>query len=202
MSDVRCVMAQSQITHHSSSIRLFPLPSLVRPEHARPLRELREVHQRPRTRHVVTPRLDGGAVAEARRLESLLQYTSIKAPFEGVVTRRLVNRGDLVQAANTSRTTPLLTVTGSIAARLGPGADSPEARWDFVTPELASAYRDRSARRPGMILAGAQLLQRNRKPTRQEIAHALEGNLCRCTGYSHIIDAIEYAAKKMAKKKR
>jgi carbon-monoxide dehydrogenase small subunit len=53
-----------------------------------------------------------------------------------------------------------------------------------------------------MILAGAQLLQRNPKPTRQEIAHALEGNLCRCTGYSHIIDAIEYAAKKMSRKKR
>src|SRR5256712_2575564 len=55
---------------------------------------------------------------------------------------------------------------------------------------------------PGMILAGAQLLQRNPKPTREEIAHALEGNLCRCTGYSHIIDAIEYAAKKMSRKKR
>ena len=55
---------------------------------------------------------------------------------------------------------------------------------------------------PGMILAGAQLLQRNSKPTREEIAHALEGNLCRCTGYSHIIDAIEYAAKKISRKKR
>jgi len=55
---------------------------------------------------------------------------------------------------------------------------------------------------PGMIIAGVQLLQRNPKPGREEIAHALEGNLCRCTGYSHIIDAIEYAAKKMARKKR
>src|SRR5262245_7080404 len=55
---------------------------------------------------------------------------------------------------------------------------------------------------PGMILAGTQLLQRNPKPTREEIAHALEGNLCRCTGYSHIIDAIESAAKKLSKKKR
>jgi carbon-monoxide dehydrogenase small subunit len=48
---------------------------------------------------------------------------------------------------------------------------------------------------PGMILSGVQLLQRNPKPTREQIAHALEGNLCRCTGYSHIVDAIEYAAK-------
>jgi carbon-monoxide dehydrogenase small subunit len=52
---------------------------------------------------------------------------------------------------------------------------------------------------PGMILAGVQLLQRNPKPTREEIAHGIEGNFCRCTGYSHIIDAIDSAAKKMAK---
>ena len=55
---------------------------------------------------------------------------------------------------------------------------------------------------PGMILASAELLQRNPKPTRDEIAHALEGNLCRCTGYSHIIDAVEYAAKKSAKQRK
>ena len=51
---------------------------------------------------------------------------------------------------------------------------------------------------PGMILAGVQILQRNPNPTREEIAHGLEGNLCRCTGYSHIIDAIAAAAGKMA----
>jgi len=55
---------------------------------------------------------------------------------------------------------------------------------------------------PGMIMAGVQLLDRNPKPDRAEIAHALEGNLCRCTGYSHIIDAVQYAAKKMARAKR
>ena len=54
---------------------------------------------------------------------------------------------------------------------------------------------------PGMILAGVQLLERNPNPTREEIAHGIEGNLCRCTGYSHIIEAIAAAAKKMAKKK-
>jgi carbon-monoxide dehydrogenase small subunit len=51
---------------------------------------------------------------------------------------------------------------------------------------------------PGMILAGVQLLQRTPNPTREEIAHGIEGNLCRCTGYSHIVDAIASAAKKMA----
>jgi len=55
---------------------------------------------------------------------------------------------------------------------------------------------------PGMILAGVQLLKRNPKPTRDEIAHGLEGNLCRCTGYSHIIDAIEWAAATMRKRSR
>jgi carbon-monoxide dehydrogenase small subunit len=54
---------------------------------------------------------------------------------------------------------------------------------------------------PGMILAGVQLLARNPAPTREEIAHGLEGNLCRCTGYSHIIDAIAAAAQMMAAKK-
>jgi len=52
---------------------------------------------------------------------------------------------------------------------------------------------------PGMIMSGVQLLRDNPNPSREEIAHGIEGNLCRCTGYSHIIDAIEYAAQKSAK---
>ena len=48
---------------------------------------------------------------------------------------------------------------------------------------------------PGMIMSGVQLLDRNPKPSRDDIRHGLEGNLCRCTGYGHIIDAIEHAAK-------
>ena len=51
---------------------------------------------------------------------------------------------------------------------------------------------------PGMIVAAAQLLDRNASPSREEICHGLEGNLCRCTGYQHIIEAVEYAAKKAA----
>ena len=49
---------------------------------------------------------------------------------------------------------------------------------------------------PGMIIAGAQLLERNANPTVDEIRHGLEGNLCRCTGYQHIIEAVQYAAGK------
>ncbi len=49
---------------------------------------------------------------------------------------------------------------------------------------------------PGMIMAAEQILDRNPKPTQDEIRHGLEGNLCRCTGYQHIVEAVEYAAKK------
>jgi carbon-monoxide dehydrogenase small subunit len=48
---------------------------------------------------------------------------------------------------------------------------------------------------PGMILTGVQLLERNAQPTRDQICRGLEGNLCRCTGYSHIVDAIAHAAR-------
>ena len=53
---------------------------------------------------------------------------------------------------------------------------------------------------PGMIMQALQMLQRNPKPTDAEIRHGLEGNLCRCTGYHNIVKAIQYAAKKMARK--
>jgi len=51
---------------------------------------------------------------------------------------------------------------------------------------------------PGMIMASTQIIDRNAQPTRDEIRHGLEGNLCRCTGYQHIVEAVEYAAKKAA----
>jgi carbon-monoxide dehydrogenase small subunit len=50
---------------------------------------------------------------------------------------------------------------------------------------------------PGMILTAHQLLMRNPQPTEDEIRHALDGNLCRCTGYQHIVDAVQYAAKRI-----
>ncbi len=49
---------------------------------------------------------------------------------------------------------------------------------------------------PGMIMASYQLLQRVPNPTDEQIRHGLEGNLCRCTGYQHIVKAVQYAAKK------
>jgi carbon-monoxide dehydrogenase small subunit len=52
---------------------------------------------------------------------------------------------------------------------------------------------------PGMIMASVQLLARTAQPSRDEIRHGLDGNLCRCTGYSHIVDAVEHAARHAAR---
>ncbi len=48
---------------------------------------------------------------------------------------------------------------------------------------------------PGMIVSSASLLEKNPHPRRDEIENALAGNLCRCTGYSKIIDSVEAASK-------
>ena len=47
---------------------------------------------------------------------------------------------------------------------------------------------------PGVVLAATELLARNPHPTREEIQEAIAGNLCRCTGYTPLIEAIEAAA--------
>jgi carbon-monoxide dehydrogenase small subunit len=50
---------------------------------------------------------------------------------------------------------------------------------------------------PGMVLAAHALLARNRQPTREDIVEAISGNICRCTGYGQIVEAIEHAAERM-----
>jgi carbon-monoxide dehydrogenase small subunit len=54
---------------------------------------------------------------------------------------------------------------------------------------------------PGMVLAGEALLAHNPQPTRQEIRAALAGNLCRCTGYQQIVDAIQATASARIRKR-
>ncbi len=51
---------------------------------------------------------------------------------------------------------------------------------------------------PGMVLTATHLLKNNPHPTREEIREALSGNICRCTGYQKIIDAVERAAETCA----
>ena len=50
---------------------------------------------------------------------------------------------------------------------------------------------------PGMILAALRLLRQNPRPTRREIREGISGNLCRCTGYQMIVDAVEAAAEEI-----
>ena len=51
---------------------------------------------------------------------------------------------------------------------------------------------------PGMLIAAQALLDANPRPTDEQIRDAIGGNLCRCTGYQQIVDAISLAAKRMA----
>jgi carbon-monoxide dehydrogenase small subunit len=51
---------------------------------------------------------------------------------------------------------------------------------------------------PGIILTLVPFLEDNPHPTEEEIRHAISGNLCRCTGYQNIVDAVKLAAEKMS----
>ncbi len=51
---------------------------------------------------------------------------------------------------------------------------------------------------PGLIIAAKALLDRNPRPTEHDIREAIEGNLCRCTGYGQIVQAIQVATEKMS----
>jgi carbon-monoxide dehydrogenase small subunit len=55
---------------------------------------------------------------------------------------------------------------------------------------------------PGMILCAHDLLQQNPSPTEEEIRDGIGGNLCRCTGYQHIVNAVKAASRKMNQRQR
>ena len=50
---------------------------------------------------------------------------------------------------------------------------------------------------PGMLMSAQALLQKNRNPTREDIVEAISGNICRCTGYGQIVEAIALAARRL-----
>lgn len=79
------------------------------------------------------------ANADAEKFQALLQYDKIAAPFDGVVTRRLVNPGDLVQAATATRTTPLFTVQKLDVVRVF--ADVPESSAAAIRPGLPAEVK-------------------------------------------------------------
>ncbi len=75
---------------------------------------------------------------------------------------------------------------------------------DGSPSDLQQAFLDYGATQcgyctPGMILAGEALLRQNPTPSRQEIRAAISENLCRCTGYQQIVDAIQAAAESRRK---
>jgi carbon-monoxide dehydrogenase small subunit len=80
---------------------------------------------------------------------------------------------------------------------LAPGAASEGAAAELHP--LQAAFREAHALQcgfctPGILMTLVPFLEENPRPTREEIRHALTGNLCRCTGYQKIVDAVELAA--------
>jgi carbon-monoxide dehydrogenase small subunit len=71
----------------------------------------------------------------------------------------------------------------------GLGGDHPVQRAFHEQHALQCGYCT-----PGFVMAAVSLLEDNPDPTEDEIRHGLEGNLCRCTGYQNIVDAVKAAA--------
>jgi len=79
------------------------------------------------------------ADAEVQRFQTLLQYTQIVAPFDGVITRRMVSRGDLVQSGTSNRGTPLFTCQRIDVIRVF--CDVPETNAVAIVPGTAASVR-------------------------------------------------------------
>ncbi len=112
------------------------------------------------------------AVAQARieKTQTLMQYAQIVAPFDGIVTRRLLDRGALVQSATTSRTTPLFTVQRIDKLRIF--IDVPESDIAFVRPGCTAKvkpYGIEGIEIVGTIARAASSLKPDTRTMRTEI---------------------------------
>ena len=75
-----------------------------------------------------------------------------------------------------------------------------------VLSPLQQAFRDMHGLQcgyctPGVLMTMSAFLEENPDPTEKEVRHALSGNLCRCTGYQHIVDAVLLAAQRIGRDK-
>ena len=102
-----------------------------------------------------------------------------------ILDGRLVNSCLLLAPQVAGR--EVITIEGIRGADGGPN-DMQENFIDFGAVQCGFCI-------PGMVLAGEALLMHNPHPTRLDIRDALSGNLCRCTGYQQIVDAIEVTAR-------
>jgi len=98
----------------------------------------------------------------------------------------------------------LACITPALACDGGPGITTIEglARGGVPHPLQESFDETGGAQcgfcTPGVLMSAFALLERNPSPSHDEIAHALSGNLCRCTGYTKIFEAVALAARRMA----
>ena len=104
--------------------------------------------------------------------------------FDGVAVR------SCLMFAPQAEGTPITTIEGVTP---GPGELSPIQDAFCETHGMQCGYCT-----GGMVLAAHALLRRNQDPSREDIVEAISGNICRCTGYGQIVEAIALAAKRLA----
>lgn len=98
---------------------------------------------------------------------------------------------------------PVLACISLALAHEGSGVRTVEGLAERGIPHVLQDAFDRTGGAqcgfctPGVLMSAFALLERNASPTRREIAEALSGNLCRCTGYTKIFEAVELAAREM-----
>jgi multidrug efflux pump subunit AcrA (membrane-fusion protein) len=140
------------------------------------------------------------AKAEANRLRTLLDYNKIIAPFDGVVTRRLINPGDLVQAATSTRTTPLFTCQKIDVVRVF--AFVPESSASAVRPGVRAEVKLYNPEGPtieGAVTRIARALDTSTRTMRVEIDLPNSDGRLQPGTYARVTFTIESSKKGAAK---
>jgi RND family efflux transporter MFP subunit len=109
------------------------------------------------------------AQAEVQRLETLAKFKEVKAPFDGVVTQRHVDLGDLVTAGSTSSTTPLFSIAQSKQVRVF--VDVPQAASQEIHVRMPAAVMERGNGRtfPGSVSRTADSIDPQSRTLRVEV---------------------------------